>query len=196
MALTETTLSAAVGATDNLVLLADATHTSAPTPTTGSTNTYLKIDEELMFVTGAAVNSYVPVNRGYSGTQAVSHLTSTPVLVGAPIDFTKFKHTVNNAFQALGEDSIGAPLTGATITPTGGMIHHFTGTTALTTIVPPNAVRAYRIYLVFDGSGSGLTWTAAGGANSIAVAGTVSQYQLVWFLYDPTTTLWYPGTIT
>src|ERR1035438_10437390 len=108
MALTQTTLSAAVNAVDNLVLLASATAATAPSPTTGSTNTLIRVDEELMFVTGTPLNSYVPVQRGYSGTQAVAHLTSTPAMIGTPSDFTNFKHPVNNAFQALGEESIGA----------------------------------------------------------------------------------------
>lgn len=195
MAITATTLSGAVSVTDTFINVAATTGISAPTTTTGVGYTYLQIEQELLFVIGAPVGTLVPVLRGQNGTVAAAHATSAPVLIGGRSDFPNFKPQVY-AFQALGEVSIGAPLTGAVITPTGGQIHHFTGSTALTTIVPPDSSRAWVVQLIFDGSGSGLTWSAATGANTISITGTVSQYQIVSFIFDPTTVLWYPNTIT
>lgn len=195
MAITATTLAGAVGVNDTVVNLTSATAATAPTSTTGVGFTYIKIDAEYMFVNGAPVGNIVPVNRGVVGSVVTSHATSTPVLLGGPSDFPSVKPNVIR-FQALGEHSIGPPLTGASITPTGGAIHHYTGTTQLAHIVPPDVYKATQVTLSFDGSASGLTWSAAGDANSISVAGSVTALQTVTFTYDPSTTFWYPSTIT
>lgn len=198
MAITATTLSGAVGSSDTVVNVASATGISAPVTTTGSGFTLMKIDNEMMFVT-AVSGTAVSVQRGQWGTVVASHLTSTPVLVGAPSDFPTFRPATYATTPKLPDDSspIGPPLTGAVIAPTGGYIHHFTGTTELTNITPPaGLVAGGAITLIFDGSAAGLTWSAAGGATSIAVAGTVTALQAVTFFYDPTTTFWYPSTIT
>ena len=195
MAITETTLAGAVGVSEVFIHLTSVTGVSAPTTTTGAGYTYLKIDEDLLFVSGAPVGTLVPVLRGQNGSKVIAHATSTPVLIGLPSDFANFKPGANT-FQALGEVSIGAPLTGAVITPTGGSVHHFTGTTAITSIIPPDTALAWRITLIFDGSGSGLGWTGGSSANNPSVTGVVTAKQMVDFLYDPSTGLWYPSTIT
>ena len=175
-----------------------ATGITAPVTTTGAGFTYLKVDNELMAVTSVA-GTAISVLRGYAGTVAASHVASAPVLIGAPTDFANFRPATYATTPKLPDDfsPIGGPLTGAVIAPTGGYIHHFTGTVELTTITPPaGLVSGGAIVLIFDGSAAGLTWSAAGGANSIAVAGTVTAAQAVTFFYDPTTTFWYPSTIT
>lgn len=195
MAITTTTLSGAVGTSDIIINVASATGISAPTFPTGAGFTLLKIDNEMMFVT-AVSGTAISVLRGQWGTRSVSHLSSAPVIIGGPNDYPNFIPTQAVTSPVLPDrfSAIGPPLTGATIAPTGGPIHHFTGTTALVTITPTtDTVAGGRITLIFDGSGSGLTWTAAG---NIKVAGTVSQFQAVDFFYDPTTTSWYPSTIT
>lgn len=195
MAITETTLAGAVGVSDTSINLTSVTGVSAPTTTTGAGYTYLKIDEELLFVSGAPVGTLVPVLRGQGGSTVIAHATATPVLIGGPTDFASFKPNAN-AFQALGQVSVGAPLTGAVIMPVGGSVHHFTGTVAITSIVPPDTAVAWRITLIFDGSGAGLGWTGGSSANNPSVTGVVTAAQMVDFLYDPSTSLWYPSTIT
>ena len=198
MAITATTLSGAVTQSDVVVYVASATGITAPVSTTGVGVTLLKIDNEIMAVT--AVNSLaVSVQRGQWGTVAYTHKTSAPVLAGGPSDFPNFRPATYVTTPKLPDDfsPIGEPLTGATIAPTGGYIHHYTGTTQLASITPPaGLVAGGAITLIFDGSGSGLTWSASGSANGISVAGTVTASQAVTFFYDPTTTFWYPSTIT
>ena len=195
MAITVTTLAGAVAVGDLWVNLTATTGVSAPVGPTGSGYTYIKVDAEVMFVNGAVVGSAAPVLRGQLGTVQAAHLTSAPVLIGGPSDFPNFKASVA-AFQALGEDSVGSPLTGATIAPTGGAIHHFTGSTAITSITPIDASKAQKITLIMDGSAAGLGWTGAATANAPRGTGVCTQYQAVDFFYDPSTTYWYPSTIT
>ena len=198
MAITTTTLSGAVGASDTVIVVASATGITAGVSTTGSGNTLLKIDNEVV-IPSAVNGTSISVQRGQYGTRAATHATSAPVIIGGPADYPNFRPTVSAFTTTLPDDfsPIGAPLTGATIAPVGGYIHHYTGTTQLASITPPvSLVSGGAITLIFDGSSSGLTWSAAGGANSIAVAGSVTAAQAVTFFYDPTTTFWYPSTIT
>ena len=198
MAISTTTLNGAVGISDISIIVTSATGITAPTTTTGAGFTLLKVDNEVMFVISVSGTS-IGVQRGQWGTRATTHLTSAPVIIGAPADFPNFRPNVSAFTTTLPDDfsPIGPPLTGATIAPVNGYIHHYTGTTQLAAITPPaSLVSGGAITLIFDGSASGLSWSAAGGANSISVAGTVTAAQAVTFFYDPTTTFWYPSTIT
>lgn len=195
MSITATTLSADISDSDVVIGVASATGISAPVNTTGVGFTLLKIDDEVMFVTGVN-GTQVKVLRGQLGTPAQSHLSSTPVIIGGPSDFSGFAPIAKFTSPSKPDKSIpiGPPLTGATIAPSGGFVHHFTGTTALVTITPPSdLIAGGKITIIFDGSGSGLTWTAAG---NIAVAGTATTAKsAVDFFYDPSTSKWYPSRL-
>lgn len=94
--------------------------------------------------------------------------------------------------------SASASVTGATITPSGPL-SQFTGTTALVTINVPvgcGGNGSCTVTLDFTGSGSGLTWTAAG---NISVAGTLAAAgSVVTFTYVPSlsTPKWVPSRVT
>ena len=195
MAITATTLSGAVAVSDAAISVASATGITAPTPQTGVGITYLKVDNEMMLAL-SVVGTLVNVARGQLGTQQVAHVASTPVLFGAPADFPNFVAVTPNVQPHLpySYSPVGAPLTGATIAPLNGYIHHFTGSTALVTItVPSGLVSGGKITLVMDGTGSGLQWTAAG---NIAVAGTAgTAASSVDFFYDPASAKWIPSRL-
>lgn len=91
MAITATTLSAAVGLTDNTVLLASITGVTSANFQTGSI-VYLFIDQELFQVitAPAAATSPVIVRRGLGGTVQSAHVTGSQVQVGLPADFAPF----------------------------------------------------------------------------------------------------------
>ncbi len=198
MAITATTLAAAVGISDAIIAVASASGISAPTTTTGAGFTYLFVDNELMFVQAVSgVN--ITVTRGAGGTGAVTHANATPVLIGGPSDFPNFTPAqgveVAAAPQRFG--SQGATITSAaTIAPTDS-VTLVSGTTQITSItLPPNFVSG-RITLIFTGSGSGLTWTTGGTTGAdIAVAGTATTAgSAVDFIYLPSTGHWYPSRL-
>ncbi len=195
MSINATTLSAAISATETVFGVASATGITAPVPNTGVGLTYLKVDDEMMQVY-AISGTVVSVIRGVQGTRAEAHAASVPVIAGGPSDFENFVPVQGVVASQLPYNfsPIGPPLTGATIAPSGGYIHHFTGTTALVTItLPADLVAGGHITLIFDGSGSGLTWTAAG---NIAVAGTsTTAASAVTFFYDPSSAKWHPSRL-
>lgn len=195
MSITATTLSAAISASDSALNVASATYITAPIPPTGAGVTLLKIDEEMLYVVSKA-GAQIGVLRGQYGTQAKSHAASVPVIVGGVSDFPNFTPALGSVSISAPErfTAIGPPLTGATIAPSGGKVHHFTGTVALITItVPADVVSGYEIVLVFDSSGAGLTWTNAG---NIAVAGTsTTAGSTVSFFYDPSSAKFHPSRL-
>lgn len=195
MSINATTLSAAITASQTAIQVASATGITAPNFTTGVGVTYLKVDSELMLVTGVS-GTFLTVVRGQMGTQAVAHVSSAVVIAGLVTDFPVFAPEITSFATSTQYNfaPIGPPLTGATISPSGGFFHHFTGTTALVTInVPAGCVSGGAITLSFDGSSSGLTWTAAG---NIAVAGTATTAKsCVTFFYDPSNSAWYPSRL-
>ncbi len=86
MAITATTLSGAVAASDTIVNVASAAGINAPILTTGAGFTYLKIDQELLFVTAVA-GTVISVVRGVLGTPAQAHVVNSQVQIGQPADF-------------------------------------------------------------------------------------------------------------
>jgi len=193
MSITATTLSGAVTASATVLGVASATYISAPNPATGSGVTLLMVDGELMYVQDKNGTS-ISVQRGWQGTRAVAHGASTPVLVGGPSDFAGFVPAQYGESVAKPEKFLGvsAPLTGATIAPDGPWVH-FTGTTQLVTITVPSGMVGGEVSIVFDGSGSGLTWTTGG---NIAVAGTsTTAASYVTFRYDKSTGYWHPSRL-
>lgn len=195
MAITATTLSGAVSATDTNLAVASATGITAPVTTTGSGFTYLLVDQEMLFVESVS-GTQVKVLRGQLGTQQVAHLTASTVLAGAPSDFPNFTPAQGASTQSQPsryEGSGAIVATAATITPSGSFFHT-TGTTAVVTINAPSADFVEgEITIVFDGSSAGLTWTAAG---NIAVAGTATTAaSMVTFRYDPVSAKWHPSRL-
>lgn len=127
-----------------------------------------------------------PFTRDLSGCVPVPGLNSGNSLSGQ----------MNYAVIAGGQgfvNGLGASLTGATIAPTFKLAH-FTGTTALVTITAPTGITSGASFtLIFDGSASGLTWTAAG---NIAVGGTsTTALSTVTFIYDAVTAKFYPSRL-
>lgn len=193
MAFSATTLSANVGASDTYFGVASATGITAPVSTTGSGFTYLLVEDELMFVT-AITGTVVSVNRGQFGTAAIAHSSSAPVTIGSPSDFIGFDPTIVSV-------KVGAPLNSGwsapVAIPSGGAItasgprFHTTGTNALVTLTAYSGyLQGSVIWISFDGSSTGLTWTSAG---NIAVAGTATTAKsVVGFIYDEGTAKWYP----
>jgi hypothetical protein len=214
MALTATTLVAAITANQLTFTLTSGTNVIAPNFTAvpaGAVNAnilYLMCEQELMQVQGVN-GAVVTVQRGYNGTLAVAHGVTAPVLTGYPSDFYGFVPAQKSdvPYLPFGSVAFSAPLTGATITPQGPYFH-FTGTVALVTInlpnylneattypgaYPENPIAGCQISIVFDGSSTGLTWTAAGNIN---VAGTsTTAGSMVTFTYDPSISKWIPSRL-
>ena len=76
----------------------------------------------------------------------------------------------------------------ATIAPTK-MIHHVTGTTAISTITPPSVDFNGPIYLIAD---SVFSWTSGGGNIAAGSATTVVASNAYGFIYDRVAGKWYP----
>jgi hypothetical protein len=94
MAITTTTLSAAVGTNDQFINVASATGITAPNNQTGTGITYLKIDQEYMLVV-AVSGTAIQVLRGQSGSGNAAHLINDAVLIGLPTDFPNQQTKVN-----------------------------------------------------------------------------------------------------
>lgn len=214
MALTATTLSAAITATQLTFGVTSGTNiiapnfTAVPAGTTIANILYALVEQELMQIQGVN-GTTVTVQRGYNGTLAVAHGSSAPILTGYSSDFIGFVPAQKSdvPYQPFGSCAFGAPATGATITPSSGYIH-FTGSTALVTInlpnyanlggsypgyYPENPIAGIATTIVFDGTSSGLTWTSGGNIN---VAGTsTTAGSSVTFVYDPNIQKWIPSRL-
>jgi hypothetical protein len=216
MALNATTLTAAITSVQTTFAIGSTTgivtpnFTAVPAGQVNASITYLLVEQEMMQVQSVNTTTLVvTVLRGQLGTAQVAHGLSCPVLSGTPVDFWTFVPPQKSdvPFLPFGSVAFGAPVTGATITPTAAY-QHFTGTVALVTInlpnyvnlpggyggyYPENPIAGMQITLVFDGSASGLTWTAAGNIN---VAGTsTTAGSGVTFTYDPSISKWIPSRL-
>lgn len=88
MSITATTLSAAVGASDQFITLTSVTGVTTPNFQTSSGVTYLKIDEEYLLVMNVpSAGTTIQVLRGQMGSGAVTHVSSAQVQIGLPSDF-------------------------------------------------------------------------------------------------------------
>ena len=203
MATNATTLTNAISKSDTTIVVGSATGITAPISTTGSGFTYLLVENEVMFV--LTVSSLViGVLRGQLGTAAVAHAASVPVLAGLPSDFQAFSPAVYS-FETTPNTNVGfaAPIVGAaTITAPGYMFHTTGSGAAMTTLKPPayppiNALDGMQILIVFDGSGTALTW-ATGGTSPYAfsVGGTATTAgSSVTFTYDANVPGWIPSRL-
>ena len=200
MALNQTTLTNAILGSDTAFAVGSVTGITAPQSTTGAGYTWLLVGTELMFVVGVnTVTLVVNVLRGQLGTRAGAHAASEPVLAGLPSDFPNARPTIG-AIQVSPDTLRGfsAPVAGAATVTASGPFFHLTGSgAAMTTLVPyPGYVAGGVILIVFDGSGTALTWTAATGANQFKVGGTATTAgSYVEFIQDGNTALWYPSRL-
>ena len=193
MAITTTTLSAAIDAVATQFAVAATTGITAGNSATGSGITVLYCDSEYMYVVGVGSLTTGPVSvlRGQGGTQATAHGASAPVLIGLPSDFSGFTPAQGVVVQRNDNyAAISAPVTAATTITASGAIFHIVGTTAAATITRPTGMIEGRITVIADGV---WTWTTAG---NIAVAGTVTTAgSAVSFVYDVATSKWYPSRL-
>lgn len=204
MSITTTTLSGACTATDTVIGVTSATGMTAPVFTTGAGWTYLLISQEMMKV--EAVNgTFITVARGQLGTRQVAHTNAATVLIGAPADFPAFTPAERVSISTVPisfEPSEAAVVMAAQIVATGAFFHT-TGTVQATTMTFPGGVGfvSGEVTIVFDGSGSGLTWTTggtgvAGTSAAFAVAGTATTAgSMVTFRFDPVSNRWHPSRL-
>lgn len=85
MAITTTTLAAACGVSDLVLVLTSATGTA-----TGNT---IQIGGEYLSQTGDAVGVIIPVSRGRNGSAQIAHAAATSVRMGLPSDFNLVEPT-------------------------------------------------------------------------------------------------------
>lgn len=191
MAITTTTLSAAVNIYNTSFGVASATGILAPNYTTGVGITYALCEEELMQVT-ALNGTFVNVLRGVGGTVAASHAASAPISFGLAADFPVFVPAIKASTDSNPQrfTAFSAPVASANTIAASGAYFHVTGTTLIKTItLPPNFVGG-EITIVFDGVA---TWDATG---NIAVAGTpTTAGSAVSFFFDPGSGKWHPSRL-
>jgi hypothetical protein len=192
MAITSTTTSGAITAYQTTFAVSSTTNITAPVLTTGSGLTYLYIEAELMQVTAVPVSGTVSVVRGTNGTKAVSHLTSTPVIIGGVSDFPVFTPQVG-AFQTEVQNryaSLSAVVASSATIVAPSNFFHVSGGTAINIITPPANFVAGEITIIFD---SACTWTSSNVTNGISASGTsTTAASAVKFYFDANTLRWYP----
>lgn len=192
MALTATTLSAAIGAADTVISVASATGFTAPNFTTGAGITWVLCEQEFMQVLGVS-GTNITVLRGQNGSPASAHGASAPIVAGLPSDFSGLAVGVKATQDYLPDLGYGfsAPVASASAITASGPFFHLTGTTTVNTINPPAGFFGGFIVVVFDGAcGAGTSGNIA-----VAITGTNMANKAVLFAYDPGTSKWYPSTI-
>lgn len=195
MAITATTISAAIGVSDTSLAVASATGITAPNFTTGVGIVYLFCEQEMMLVLGVS-GLVISVQRGVMGTPVSAHGASAPIISGLPSDFSSFVPGIKSQQDILPAPFIGwsAPVAGAATNVAPGPYFHLTGTVAMVNLTSPTGVvEGGEVTIVFDGSAAGLTWTAAG---NIAVAGTATTAgSAVTFVFDSGSGKWHPSRL-
>ena len=195
MAITATTLSAAIGASDTTLSVASATGITAGNFTTGSGITYLLLETEYMLVT-AVSGTFISVQRGMFGSPTAAHGTTCPVLIGSPTDHgvpVPSVKSTQDATPAGTNFAFSAPVASAASITATGPLFHVTGTTATNIIVPYAGFVEGQVTIVADGV---WTFTSSGVTNGIAASGTVTgALTAVTFYYDAATARWYPSRI-
>jgi hypothetical protein len=157
MAINQTTLSGAIGASDTQFGVASATGILAPNFTTGVGITYLLVDQEFMLVT-ALSGTTVQVIRGQQGTPAAAHVTGANVQAGLPGDFPQIGEFVSTSLtQRQIEPALTWPgifLTGAAdaINPAvaGFYVVKTAGVDAMTLAAPPASAEGNIIQIWSD----------------------------------------------
>lgn len=166
MAITATTLSAAVGVTDSTIAVASATGITAPNFTTGAGITWLLVDQEFMLVISVS-GTVITVIRGQNGTAQAAHVTSAQVQIGLPTDFPTFGEILSSSMT--GKQTEGAlnwPATFLTGTadaiPAGvaGIYVVKTGAADLMTLAAPTAAQEGNVIQIWSDTAFAHTLTA------------------------------------
>lgn len=166
MAIVQTTLSLAIGASDTQFGVASATGITAPNFTTGVGLTYLFIDQEFMLVTGIN-GTAVQVVRGQLGTGSVAHLSGANVQAGLPSDFVQIGEVVTISLTgkqiAASENQPATFLGGAADALTGaaGIFVVKTAGVDAITIPTPTAAMEGNVVEVWSDTANAHTITAA-----------------------------------
>lgn len=177
MALTTTTLAAAVAANDTQITVAASTGFVA--------NQIVKIDQEFMAIGAAytaAVNGVnVPVRRGQNGTVAQAHPITANVITGAGTDFAGPLPTVTAGYPLSARARVVTSYTadGAITLPTPGSdsVAVLNGTQALAmTLAAPTADMDGCILTVIGNGKAAHTVTAAGGFGLGSTGYTVGTF--------------------
>lgn len=170
MALTRTTLSAAVTVTDKAVRLASITGLAANMP--------LVIDGEEMRIVSVPSSATlpVPVLRGVNGTAVAAHASGASAVFGPPEDFTSgsaprlaARQRVITSISASGAIPINTPGTDQVVVLNG------TSVIAATLAVPGKANDGDRLQIVANGAAAH-TVTVAGGLSDAG-----SSYDVITF---------------
>lgn len=90
--------------------------------------------------------------------------------------------------QNIVDPKVPAVASASSISPVGN-VTRITGNTTISTIVQPTPYFNGPLWLLNTDASVG-TWDTAG---NIALAGTMTRYKLFAFVYDPTTSKWYPS---
>ena len=210
MALSATTLSAAIGVSDTTLLLASVTGVTGPNfqqgfdpvKGTGTGPVYLYIEQEWILVLNTPASATVPVSvkRAQLGSCAAAHGASAVVLVGQATDFgTPIPISIKSQ-QDFYPNLVGfsAPVANAATITASGAFFHVTGAGAIVTINVPTAgpsggtapFDGSQITIVFDAAA---TWTAAG---NIAAAGAATTAgSAVTFTFDQGSGKWHPSRV-
>lgn len=183
MAITTTTLSAAVAAIDLTINVASATGITAPNNQTGTGITWLKIDQEIMAV--ITVNgTFIGVLRGQNGTPAQAHLSGTLVNIGLPADYP----ATNTLFisgaavtQTLGGlilNPIRLAGSADAIASTPGVYVVATAGVDAMTIVAPTAAQEGTVIMIHSLTANAHTLTCSTAAmfDGVAVAKTIATF--------------------
>jgi len=188
MAITATTLSAAVTANDLTVKLTAVTGVTAPNFQTGTGITYLQIDQELFLVTGVNTTTLVVnVVRGVQSTNAVAHTNGSLVQIGLPTDFPSTNETIGSQTATTlvfaNANQPGINLTGSAdaINPAvpGFYVIKTAGVDAMTLVAPPASAEGNIIEIVSD-TANAHTLTATSllaGGTALKTTGTFPAFR-------------------
>jgi hypothetical protein len=177
MALTTTTASAAIGASDTSIVVAAATGFAA--------GSYVQVDNEFMQVAGGynGTATTVPVLRGVNGTAALAHPVTCNVTVGTGSDFANPNLSVVTAYALSARrrrvDSYTA--SGAISIPVAGedvvAILNSTGTLAMTVVNPTKDIDGSILYIL----GNGKSASTIDFDDTVGIQGAGSVYDTITF---------------
>lgn len=161
MALTTTTLAAAVAANDVQVVLTSATGVAAGSLLLVGSSEYMKVNQN--YVAG---NTTVPVRRGVQGTKAIAHVASENVNIGTGEDFSLPAPQLGGALPIAGRarEIRNYAASGAITLPTPGndMVAILIGTSALamTVAVPTKDMDGSILYVIGNAKSQSTVATA------------------------------------
>lgn len=172
MALTTTTLAAAVAASDTSLSVASATGFAA--------RSYVKIDNEFMQIAGSYTSgTSIPVLRGVNGTFAAAHVITANVTAGVGSDWADPSATIVAAYPLSGKryKVVSYTASGAITLPTSGedvfAILNGTSVLAMTVAAPGKDIDGSWLYIAGNGAAAH-TVTYTGG-----LSGAGANYDVV-----------------